>query len=73
MILVSKEGVAQSGPLAMALFGIALLPLIEHLRAVYPDVLQTTLPYPGVDPVLLPASRSYAAQDPCTDTTPRLS
>ena len=40
MILMSKESVAQGNPLAMALYNIALIPLIEHLRATYPDVLQ---------------------------------
>ena len=39
MILMSREGVAQGDLLAMALCGITLLPLIEHLRAAYPGVL----------------------------------
>ena len=40
IILMSQEGVAQGDPLAMALYGTTLLPLIEHLRAEFPDVLQ---------------------------------
>ena len=32
LILLSKEGVTQGDPLAMALYGIALLPLAEILR-----------------------------------------
>ena len=37
---MSREGVAQGNPLAMALYGITLLLLIEHLHAEYPAVLQ---------------------------------
>ena len=40
MILMSREGVAQGNPLVMALYGIALLPLIEHLCVAYPNGLQ---------------------------------
>ena len=40
MLLMSREGVVQDNLLTMALYGITLLPLIEHLRAEYPDVLQ---------------------------------
>ena len=32
MILMSRERVTQGDPLAMALYNITLLPLIEHLR-----------------------------------------
>ena len=39
-ILLSREGVTQGDPLAMALYGIALLPLCELLRQDCPDVLQ---------------------------------
>ena len=40
LILLSKEGVTQGDPLAMALYGIALLPLAEILRKQCPEVLQ---------------------------------
>ena len=40
LILLSKEGVTQEDPLAMALYGIVLLPLAEILRADNPTVLQ---------------------------------
>jgi hypothetical protein len=40
IILLSKEGVTQGDPLAMALYGIALLPLAEILRAEEPSVMQ---------------------------------
>ena len=39
-IILSKEEVTQGDPLAMALYGIALLPLAEILRERFPDVLQ---------------------------------
>ena len=38
-IILSKEGVTQGDPLAMALYGIALLPLAEILQERYPYVL----------------------------------
>ncbi len=40
LILMSREGVTQGDPLSMALYGIALLPLAEALRAHCPDVMQ---------------------------------
>ena len=40
MTILSKEGVTQGDPLAMALYGIALLPLAELLREEFPEVLQ---------------------------------
>jgi hypothetical protein len=40
LILLSKEGVTQGDPLSMALYGIALLPLAEKLRAKSPAVMQ---------------------------------
>mmetsp|Transcript_37593 Transcript_37593/g.78738 ORF Transcript_37593/g.78738 Transcript_37593/m.78738 type:complete len:434 (+) Transcript_37593:218-1519(+) len=40
LILLSKGGVKQGDPLAMALYGIALLPLGEFLQTKSPDVLQ---------------------------------
>ena len=40
IIILSKEGVTKGDPLAMVLYGIALLPLAEILREAYPEVLQ---------------------------------
>ena len=40
-ITLSKEGVTQGDPLAMALYGIALLPLAAILREQFPEVLQS--------------------------------
>lgn len=39
-ILMSREGVTQGDPLSMFLYGIALTPMAEHLRAFSPSVLQ---------------------------------
>ena len=40
LILLSREGVTQGDPLAMALYGLALLPLADLLRESHPTVLQ---------------------------------
>ena len=40
LIILSMEGVTQGNPLAMALYGVALLLLIEHLRQRHPRMLQ---------------------------------
>ncbi|KAL7523303.1 hypothetical protein ACHAWF_000465, partial [Thalassiosira exigua] len=40
LILLSREGVTQEDPMAMSMYGIALCPLTEHLRAKFLDVLQ---------------------------------
>ena len=39
-VILSKEGVTQGCPLAMDIYGIGLLPMIERLREAEPDVLQ---------------------------------
>ena len=39
-MILSKEGITQGDALAVALYGIALLPLAEILRVQFPDVLQ---------------------------------
>jgi hypothetical protein len=39
-ILLSREGVTQGDPLAMVLYGLALVPLAEMLREAVPEVLQ---------------------------------
>ena len=39
-VLLSKEGVTQGCPLAMAIYGIALLPMVELLRETEPELLQ---------------------------------
>jgi hypothetical protein len=38
--LLSEEGVTQGDPLSMLLYGLALVPLAERLRAAFPEVLQ---------------------------------
>ena len=40
IIILSEEGVTQGGPLAMILYGLALVPLAEQLRKAFPDVIQ---------------------------------
>ena len=39
--LHSREDVTQGGPLAMAAYGIGVLPLIKRLKSEHPDVTQT--------------------------------
>jgi hypothetical protein len=39
-LLLSEEGVTQGNPLSMLLYGLALVPLAETLRATFPKVLQ---------------------------------
>ena len=40
LILLSREGVTQGDPMAMAVYGIALIPLADRLRKESPNVLQ---------------------------------
>ena len=40
LYFLSKEGVTQGDPLAMALYGVALLPLADILRKEFPAVMQ---------------------------------
>jgi len=39
-VILSKEGVTQGCPLAMDIYGIGLLPMVERLREAEPDLLQ---------------------------------
>ena len=41
VFILSKEGVAQDNPFAMVLYGIMLLPLIAHLKRMFPKVFQS--------------------------------
>ena len=52
LILLSKEGVTQGDPLAMALYSIALLPLAEILREACTEVLQPWYKYDAAMQVL---------------------
>jgi len=36
---LSEEGVTQGNPLAMILYGLALIPLVEQLQKAFPDVI----------------------------------
>ena len=58
LVILSMEGVTQGDPLAMALYGIALLPLIEHLRSRHPRVLQ---PWYADDGAMRGTGRDVAA------------
>ena len=52
---LSKEGVTQGDPLAMALYGVALLPLAEILRKEFPSVMQ---PWYADDAAMMSMARS---------------
>ena len=58
LVLLSMEGVTQGDPLTVALYGVALLPLIEHLRQEYPRVLQ---PWYANDDAMRGTGRDVAA------------
>ena len=57
LYLLSKEGVTQGDPMAMALYGIALLPLAEILRKEYPQVMQ---PWYADDAAMMGQARPVA-------------
>ncbi|KAL7549341.1 hypothetical protein ACHAWF_012611, partial [Thalassiosira exigua] len=57
LILLSKEGVTQGDPFAMALYGITLCPLAEHLREGFPEVLQ---PWYADDAAMMAAAAEVA-------------
>jgi hypothetical protein len=40
IIIFSKEGVTQGDPIAMFCYGIGILPMIKHLKTLYPDLKQ---------------------------------
>ena len=58
LVILSMDGVTQGNPLAMALYGITLLPLIKHLRSKFPQVLQ---PWYVDDGAMRGGSRGVAA------------
>ena len=58
LILLSREGVTQGDPLSMALYGIALLPLAERLRAAAPSVMQ---PWYADDAAMMGPSNEVAS------------
>ena len=58
LILLSKEGVTQGDPLAMALYGVALLPLAELLRVNSPEVMQ---PWYADDAAMMGLAKEAAA------------